>query len=169
VSEVLPVAAGLACGIGLIILFSVSTIPNMIPTTPRLTEDEVFDIMKADIQGRIGEATVTLYMRHPRNPDNTGPLPLIYFSEELGRQYGIDGKSHEVTYSCVPSRECPINIAHSGVEKSINGRLVYFLDGAYSGNEISSPAFYFIDAMNGDVLWSDIGVGEEIHPELQSE
>ena len=162
----LPVIAGMAVGILLIIVFSTVTIPNTIPTTPRLTEDEAFAVMKADIESRVGDATVTLYMRHPRNPDNSRPLPLIYFSEELGRQYNIDGATHEITSSCVPSRYCPINIAYKDVDKSISGKLVYFLDGAYSRKEVSAPAFYFIDAMNGDVLWSDIG--EEIHPEVQS-
>jgi len=164
--NVLPVIAGLAVGISLIVLFSTSSIPNTIPTIPRLTEDEAFAVMKADIQSRVGDATVTLYMGHPRNPDNTRPLPLIYFSEELGRQYNIDGATHEIISSCVPSMFCPINIAHKGVEKSISGKLVYFLDGAYSGKDVNSPAYYFIDAMNGDVLWSDIG--EDIHLELKS-
>ena len=112
----LPVIAGLAVGIILILVFSTVTIPNTIPIKPQLTEEDAFTVMEADIEKRVGEATVTLYLRHPDNPDNTRLLPLIYYSEELGRQYGIDGKTLEITYSCVPSRECPINIAHSGVE-----------------------------------------------------
>lgn len=153
----LPVFAGLAVGIILILVFSTVTIPNTIPIKPQLTEEDAFAVMVSDIENRVGEATVTLYLRHPDNPDNTRPLPLIYYSKELGRQYGIDGKTLEITYSCVPSRECPINIAHSGVENAIDGRLVYFLDGAYSAEKTSSPAFYFVDAMNGEILWSDIG------------
>ena len=165
-SDSLPVIAGLGVGIGLVILFASAPIPNTIPIIPELTEDEAFEIMKADIQSRVGEATVILYMRHPLNPDNTRPLPLIYYSEELGRQYQIDGKSHEIISSCVPSILCPINIAHSGIEESIDGRLVYFLDGAYSGEKVSCPAFYFIDALNGDILWSDIC--EDNNPKVES-
>ena len=164
-TELLAVAAGLGAGIGLIVLFSGASIPSGIPTIPQLTEEEVFEIMKADIHSRVGNATVVLYMRHPINSDNTRALPLIYFSSELGRQYGIDGNSNEITYSCVPSRDCPINIAHSGVEISIDGTLVYFLDGAYSGKAADAPAFYFIDAMNGQILWSDIGIDEDIDRE----
>ena len=162
----LSVIAGLTVGICLILLFSVAPIPNMIPTTPKLTEDEAFTVMKDDIQSRAGEATVALYGRPPRVPDNDSPLPLLYYSSELGRQYNINARTHEITGSCVPSIMCGINITHSDIDKTVDGKLVYFLDGIYSAKTIDSPAYYFVDAMNGDVLWSYIG--EDVHPELQS-
>jgi hypothetical protein len=66
--------------------------------------------------------------------------------------------------SCVPSRKCFLG-SREDVLDSISERLAYFLDGSYRGNDKSSPAYYYyLDAMNGGILWSYIG---DVYPELR--
>jgi hypothetical protein len=168
-SESPPVIAGLAVGIALIVFFATSSIPDStvsVPTAPKVTEAEAFAAMKADIEERLGNASVSLYGRDTTGLDDIrNPLPLIYFNEKIGLTYRINGTSHTVISSCIPSRACFPNIQFMNADESLGGELFYFLDGAYSGEAISSPAYYFVDAMDGDVLWSYIG--EDVHPELR--
>jgi hypothetical protein len=70
---------------------------------------------------------------------------------------------YSVVGSCVPSRECFLG-SREDVLDSISERLAYFLDGSYRGNDKSSPAYYYVDAMNGDIIWSYIG---DVYPELR--
>jgi hypothetical protein len=67
--------------------------------------------------------------------------------------------------SCVPSRKCFLG-SREDVLDPIPERLAYFLDGSYRGNDKSSPAYYYyyVDAMNKDILWSYIG---DVYPELR--
>lgn len=164
-----PVAAGLAIGIGFVLLLILvfGKTSSSIPTVPALMEDQAIDIMKADIKKRVGDnVTVYLYLRDSRDPANVNrPLPLIYYDQEKNLVYHINGTSQTVTDSCTPSMTCFPNIEYRGVDNFLKGRLVYFLDGSYSGEGKSAPAYYFIDAMNGEVVWSYIG--EDIYPDLK--
>jgi hypothetical protein len=67
--------------------------------------------------------------------------------------------------SCIASRKCFLG-SREDVLDPISERLAYFLDGSYRGNDKSSPAYYYyyVDAMNGDILWSYIG---DVYPELR--
>jgi hypothetical protein len=122
---------------------------------------------KADIEDRVGNVSVSLYGKNPAGLDDVrNPLTLIYYNEKIGMAYRINGTSHTVISSCVPSRSCGPNIQFMNADESLGGRMFYFLDGAYSGVEISSPAYYIIDAVNGEILWSYIG--EDVHTELRS-
>jgi hypothetical protein len=50
------------------------------------------------------------------------------------------------------------------VLNSINDRLLHFIDGVYDGEGKSASAYYYVDAINGKILWSYIG--EDVYPEL---
>jgi hypothetical protein len=67
--------------------------------------------------------------------------------------------------SCIASRKCFLG-SREDVLDPISERLAYFLDGSYRENDKSSPAYYYyyVDAMNGDILWSYIG---DVYPELR--
>lgn len=167
-SLAVSVAAGLAIGIGFVLLLILvfGKTSSSIPTVPALMEVQVIDMMKADIKNRVGDnVTVYLYLRDSHDPANVNrPLPLIYYDQEKNLLYFINGTSYTISSSCTPSLAC-FNIQNMDIAKSVAGRLVYFLDGSYSGEGKSAPAYYFIDAMNGEVVWSYIG--EDIYPDLK--
>jgi hypothetical protein len=123
--------------------------------------------MKADIEKRVeNNVTVYLYLRDSNDSANINrPLPLIYYDQEENLVYHINGSSNTVIDSCAPSISCFPNIEYRGVDEFVADRLVYFLDGSYSGEGKSAPAYYFIDAMNGQVVW--LYIGEDIYPELK--
>lgn len=128
---------------------------------PKLTENQATEVMKADIQERVGNVTVRIYpMDHPLFGD---ALPLLYYRQADNMVFRINETSGAVMASCSASLDCFLNNKQDVLE-SIDGRLFYFLDGSYSGKHMNSPAYYYIDAINGDVLWSYIG--EDIYPEL---
>jgi hypothetical protein len=77
--------------------------------------------------------------------------------------YRINATSYSVVGSCIPSREYFLR-SREDVLDSISGRLAYFLDGSYGGNDKKSPAYYYMDAMDGDILWSYIA---DVYPELR--
>jgi len=137
-----------------------------IPTLPTLTEDQAIDIMKADIERRVGDASmISIYAKDSRDPTYRGePLPLIYYRQEDATAFRINETSHTIMASCIPSVECFLG-NRQDVLDSINGRLTYFIEGSHGTEEKRSPAAYYVDAMSGDILWSYIG--EDISPELE--
>lgn len=135
----------------------VQPLHSPILTTPALTEDQAIDIMKSDLRKRVGDVLVFVYPRDARDPEITeNPLPLIYYRQEDNMAFRVNGTTHSIMGSCAPSVECFFN-GEKDVLDSVAGKLFYFIDGSYSGEEKSSPAYYYIDAMNGDILWSYIG------------
>lgn len=160
-----PVIAGLAVGVAFMLMLILALgQARSVPTFPLLTEDQAIDVMKSDIKNRIGDnVTVRLYQDSIVRDFGTSSLWLIYYQQEKNLLYFINGTSQTVSGTCMPGPAC-LNVKYKGADKSVADRLVYFLDGNYSGLEKSSPAYYFIDAMSGEVLWSYIG--EDIYPEL---
>lgn len=143
-----------------LLLYASESVRISIPTIPALTEDQAKDVMETDIEKRVGNVSVRIYS------NSTGePLPLIYYRHEGNMAFRINEKSHGIMGSCNPSLQCFLNNKEE-VLASIDRRLFYFVDGSYSGEDRSSPAYYYIDAMNGDILWSYIG--EDVYPELTS-
>jgi hypothetical protein len=129
-----------------------------------MTEVQVIEVMKADIQKRVGNVSVLIYGRDLRDPVSIEPLPLIYYLQENNIVFKINEKSHEIRGSCTPSLACFLN-NQENVLDSVDGKLFYIVDGSYSGEGKSAPAYYYVDAMNGDILWSYIG--EDVYPELE--
>lgn len=156
---------GLVFGILFAMLYVSSTRYSSIPSLPAVTEDQAIEIMNADLRKRIGsDVLIHIYSRDGRDPAvSENPLPLIYYRQEDNLAYRINGTTHGIVGSCVPSVECFMG-SKEEVLQSIDGRLVYFIDGSYSGGEKSAPAYYYIDAINGDIVWSYIG--EDVYPEL---
>jgi len=108
---------------------------------------------------------IFIYSRDARDPDiSENLLPLIYFRQEDGMAFRIHVRTHSIMSSCIPSPKCFLG-SNKDVLQSVAGRLVYFVDVSYSGEEKSAPAYYYIDAMNGDIVWSYIG--EDVYPDLK--
>jgi len=148
--EAIPVITGLAVGIGFVFLFSITFGHQLaISTVPTLPEAQAMEIVKEDLKHKTGNVTLTVYLQN-------GRVPLLYYRLEDNIALRINETSHEIMSSCVPSIECflPNNI---DLLRSIGGRLVYFIDGIYSGVGTSAPTFYYVDAATGDILWSYIG------------
>jgi hypothetical protein len=166
-STTAPVIAGLAVGVGFVLLLIVVINQHFssIPTVPVLTEARAIDIMKADVKERDGDdVIILLYGRDSNGPDNVNrPLLLVYYDPDKDLVYYINGTSHAISNSCIPSPAC-LNVHNRGIDKAVADRLAYIVDGRYSGEGKSAPAFYFIDAMSGEVVWSYIG--EDVYPEL---
>ena len=141
------------------LLYASERVRSSIPTIPTLTEEQAKEVMKDDIQKRVGNVSVRVYSNF------TGePLPLIYYRHVDNMAFRINETSHEIMSSCIPTLACFLN-NKEGVLASIDGRLFYFVEGSYSGEDKSSPAYYYIDGMNGNILWSYIG--EDVYPELR--
>jgi len=146
-----------------LLLYGSESVRSSIPTVPTLTEEQVVAIMRTDIQKRVGNVSVSM---NDISESSDERLPLIYYRLGDNMAFRINGTSHEVMASCNPSVECFLNNREEALA-SVNGRLFYFVDGAYSGEGKSSPSYYYIDARNGDILWSYIG--EDVYPELRQQ
>jgi hypothetical protein len=145
-----PVIAGLAVGVAFMLMLILALgQARSVPTFPLLTEDQAIGVMKSDIEHRVGNnVTVRLYGDSNVQDFGTSSLRLIYYQQEKNLLYFINGTSQTTSGTCMPGPAC-LNVKYKGADKSVAGRLVYFLDGSYSGMEKSSPVYYFIDAMNG--------------------
>lgn len=146
------------------LLYASESVRSSIPTIPTLTEVQAIEVMKVDIHKRVGNVSVSIYGKDSRDPNFSGePLSLFYYRHGDNVIFRINGTSHTIMAACDLSIEC-FQGDKRPVLGFISGRLVYFVDGSYSGDEKSSPAYYFVDAVDGDILWSYIG--EDVYPEL---
>ena len=155
----------LAFGTLLSMLYVSHSLHPLIPTLSAITDVEAMEIMKADLRSRVGNnVSLFIYPVDGRSADiGAVRLPLIYYQQEHDMAYRVNETTHTIMGSCFPSLECFLS-SKKVLFDSIAGRLIYFIDASYREGEKSSPIYYYIEALNGEILWAY--VGEDIYPEL---
>ena len=154
-------------GIFLIYLFepkqenSDLTQKNQINTIPKLSEDQTVQIVKSDLSKHLPNLDRILIVGKdflPFNP-NYPKLPLqliLVLSNET--ELSINNTDHSVIAKCNPeviNAVCTIR----GNEKiqDTSGKLVYIVEtNWYTKTNVKDFADYFVDANNGDILYSNL-------------
>lgn len=158
-----PIIAGLAVGIAIIILFSLTFKTASVPTSPTLPQKQAIDIAAQDL--------TTKYIKNPENikiytiighgdaayipaenftKQNWILHPLVYVSTD-GAFYIINATTHVATKCHSPY--CPLP---EKAMKTIEGRLAWVVDLASACKNYPEHATYLqyaIDAENGEILW----------------
>lgn len=153
-----PVVAGLAVGIGFILLFAVLKIPEetaAIPTVPKFTEPQAAQIVIEDIQKYTPNTTRNDiyvfsggkgYVALDRFLEEGKHLPLFYYHPFTGTRFFINGTDNSII------SVCPKEMCHSKPE--LIGRLVYVFD--MDCGEGCGVGAYYIDAIKGEVAYTNL-------------
>jgi plastocyanin len=117
-----------------------------IDTTPTLTEDEVANITRDDIESKVSPLHVDKFLLYPRYYGY--PLTLAYVHEN-GTQYYVN------TGDSCTDEACSIG---NGLEDAVKGHLAYMVDGDWQDTSVRNcnHFIYGVDANNGEILFAEL-------------
>ena len=137
-----------------------SDFANGIPTKPTLTEDDVTNIARTDLERKVAPNHVDKFVLFTKY--NGYPLSLA-FVHENGTQFYIRSGD-----TCTLPVDTACNIG-SEIADAIKGHLVYFVDGSWQDVSVRncSPFIYAVDAKSGEILWSYVGDVKDMGCQVQ--
>jgi hypothetical protein len=153
----IPVIAGLAVGIGMIMLFATLKMPeqvSLIPTVPRVSEEQAAQIVIEDIQSYspntkrndIHLYSSEGYLAIDRFFKEGKHLPLFYYHPITATRFFINSTDNSIISAC-PERICD-------AKPELIGKLVYGFD--MDCGEGCGVGAYYVDAIKGEVAYTNL-------------
>ena len=149
----------LVLGVLISALFISELFRTSIPTRPTISEVQAIYTSESDLKDRVsGIERILIYPRDsPSQGGKEWSLPLFYV-DSSGVLYRIDPRNNTITSTCSISEGGDCFTTDSKVHNLIRGKMVYFIDGSWNAKDgKSSPAYYYIDAKTGEIIFSYIG------------
>ncbi|HKZ61889.1 MAG TPA: plastocyanin/azurin family copper-binding protein [Nitrososphaera sp.] len=118
-----------------------------IDTTPTLTEDEVANITRDDIESKVSPLHADKFLLFPRYFGH--PLTLVYVHENGTEYYMHSGDTCAVDGLCGMGKD---------LEDAIKGHLAYIVDGDWQDTSVwnCNHFIYGVDANTGKILFAEL-------------
>ncbi len=125
--------------------------PATMEIRPSLTEDDVANITKADMEKKVAPMHVDRFLLYPRYIGH--PLSLFFIFENGTHYYPNTGNT------CTPTSSDPMPCGMSSeLVDATKGHLTYIVDGCWQDSLVRNinHFIYAVDANSGEILWSEI-------------
>lgn len=124
-----------------------------VPTKPKLNESDVRELIQSYVENHTsGLATISFAIDHPAAEEKH--FPLLYIARD-GIQSRVNNTDFTIIGTCRPSPESECPVQGEAIIDAISGKLSYLVElTTFTTDGHSVSHRYFVDADNGDVLYS---------------